>query len=141
MNEILAWALVGAAVAAIILILSLLTIRKRFADARKVTALVQARCDGVTERLMKASSTLADAIFLKIVDWGPDFTGQGDVLHRYRWTLWHRDVAIDSKELLMLGNSPSYAEAVMDAFSWIEQQANPGVEVALWGAEDLTESL
>lgn len=74
---------------------------------------------------------------IKVVDWGPDFTGEDGVLPRWRWVVLDADREV--REVLqqdtggiggddapfMIGNSPSQREAWLAALSWIERQENP----------------
>ncbi len=64
-------------------------------------------------------------------DWGPDFTGEDDVLHRWRWTVWYEhhmprheitpeDAPLAGETVpLMLGNEPTMIEAEAASRGWI----------------------
>ena len=75
-----------------------------------------------------------------LADWGPDFTGEDDTLHRWRWLIVDSDRALRSalgidceigtREVpYMLGNSPDPKVAVAAALEWIEQQEHPSMHV------------
>lgn len=48
-------------------------------------------------------------------DWGPEYTGFDDTLHRWRWTLAY----FDTGAIMMLGNSPNREDAINDAAQWL----------------------
>jgi hypothetical protein len=79
---------------------------------------------------------------IRISDWGPDFTGEDDILPRWRWIV--RDAEIEFKRrgldpnlkgpvyedgVHMIGNSPTKLEAYVAAVQWIEAQQHPAVVV------------
>lgn len=78
---------------------------------------------------------------IKVVDWGPDFTGEGGVLPRWRWVVLDADREVreafqqDTGGIggddapFMIGNSPTQREAWLAALSWIEHQENPVLAV------------
>lgn len=82
---------------------------------------------------------------IRVADWGPDFTGEGDTLPRWRWAIVDAD--LDIKEYFrvehkadtpfMLGNAPTAREAYLDALAWIERQGAPMLVVGMPDAEGL----
>lgn len=77
---------------------------------------------------------------IKVADWGPDFTGKGDILPRWRWSVVDADYALrvafdpgggpyEGPRVHMIGNAPSKPEAYLAAMAWIEKQVHPLVVV------------
>lgn len=72
---------------------------------------------------------------IKVIDWGPEFTGLDGTLHRYRWLVEDADKETkdrDSGEEIvgvtvpfMIGNEPTRLGAWLAALGWIEKQEHP----------------
>jgi hypothetical protein len=62
---------------------------------------------------------------ISLTDWGPDFTGEDDTLHRWRWVVKEALDLPVGLEVLMLGNEPRAVSAVLAALEWVEQQQHP----------------
>lgn len=79
-----------------------------------------------------------------LADWGPDFTGEGDTLPRWRWAVLDADRAVKhalgllsagdmgTEEMpFMLGNEGSAEMALAAAFGWVEERENPVLSVGV----------
>lgn len=109
----------------------------------KMASEVQTQTDlsAVSEqsRLAMLSTHLPARYEIRIADWGPDFTGKNDTLHRWRWAVIDAnhivrvnlgvDDPMSEAEVYMLGNAPTKHEAFLAALGWVEQQKHPVVVV------------
>lgn len=77
-----------------------------------------------------------------LADWGPDFTGEGDILPRWRWSVVDADraikaglglpVEVGSEEVpFILGNEVSAEMALIAAFEWVEEREHPMLSVVV----------
>lgn len=63
---------------------------------------------------------------VRVADWGEDFTGEDDVLARYRWT-----VEVEGK-ILMLGNEMRHGVATSAAVLWVSRHCPIGTTIHVW---------
>ncbi len=84
------------------------------------------------------ASSLGDGLRYEVVlaDWGSDFTGEADVLPRWRWVVLDADRALrhtlgfpaeigTEDAPFMLGNATTSEEALLEAARWAETQQHP----------------
>ena len=77
---------------------------------------------------------------ISLADWGPDFTGEDDILPRWRWVIYDADFDLKQafenpphldKEPLMLGNATTQMAALFDAMDWVDKRKHPLVSVVI----------
>lgn len=129
---------ITAIIAAISIIAVVVMSRRQVKRAEGFTIAAERETRAVTNRLQQAQHMLSGSVLLKVSDWGEDFTGEGDVLPRYRWVVTTFNVMLEHEETLMIGNEVSYPLAVHKAMMWIEDHQNPvQVVVAPYGPPTL----
>lgn len=67
-----------------------------------------------------------------IVDWGPNFTGDGDTLPRWRWTVTDQEREV----VVMLGNTTTVGEAISTITEWMESN-HPGASYSIVARRDM----
>ena len=77
---------------------------------------------------------------IQLADWGPDFTGEGDTLPRWRWVIVDADHDLKQvfetpphtdAEPLMLGNENTALLAMFSALEFIDKDKHPSVSVVV----------
>jgi len=131
--------LIAAVAAAVGVLLAAFFLRRKFLRLEKYAASTETEHRRVMDSLMAAQEQMDRKVLLQIADWGPDFTGEDDVLGRFRWVASSIDLLLGQPNILMVGNERTYTEAVLSAYVWLEEQTNPVAVVTMLGVDDAEE--